>query len=188
VGSRKHNSNINRRLKGKIKAVIMDENGTCSYDILYDGDEADDLTREFEYPMYKKSNLGPRASEKKQREFMTKQEARLLKLKKANLALDAKKEEEKTLETTFKAMVKRREEFGPITAANWKVYADAVTKPGLDYVRTRFLDLDAVVSGHGATAINYGLKAVRAFHGASVFDPTYGRLKLLFCSFVCILP
>ena len=82
VGSRKHNSNINRRLKGKIKAVIMDENGTYWYDILYDGDDADDLTREFEYPMYKKSNLGPRDSEKKQREFMTKQEATTVKIKK----------------------------------------------------------------------------------------------------------
>ena len=45
-------------------------------------------------------------------------------------------------------------------------------KPALDYAKKRFFDLDEINIGRGAYAINKCLLATKAFHAASVFDPS----------------
>ena len=61
--------------------------------------------------------------------------------------------------------------FGPITEEDWVQYAKEVVKPGLDYARARFVDVDTVNRGRGSFGINKGLKATKAFTAATIFNP-----------------
>ena len=69
----------------------------------------------------------------------------------------------KTKEEILSATQQELANFGPITDAQWRVYADQVTKPGLDYIRTRFIEVDTVATSYGCKAINYGLKGLFFF-------------------------
>ena len=46
-------------------------------------------------------------------------------------------------------------------------------RPGNDYARKRFVDIDVENTGRGAYAINEGLQATKAFTAASVFDSAH---------------
>ena len=61
--------------------------------------------------------------------------------------------------------------FGPITASEWVKYVNAVIKPGLDYAKTRFIDLNVENKGRGAYEISEGLHATHAFTAAGIFNP-----------------
>ena len=62
-------------------------------------------------------------------------------------------------------------DFGPISEQDWVQYAKEVVKPGLDYARARFVDVDTVNTGRGSFGINKGLKATKAFTAATIFNP-----------------
>ena len=60
-----------------------------------------------------------------------------------------------------------------VTPQQWYDFGLAAVKPGLDYYKKRFVDVDVVNTGHGRKQINKGLQATEAFLCASVFDPSY---------------
>ena len=63
--------------------------------------------------------------------------------------------------------------FGPITEKDWVQYMKEVVKPGLNYARARFVDVDIVDRSGGSFIINKGLKAAKA---AIIINPE-GLLK-----------
>ena len=61
--------------------------------------------------------------------------------------------------------------FSPIREDDWIQYAKRVINPGLDYTKTRFVNVNTVNTGRGAFGINMGLEAKHEFTTTAIFNP-----------------
>ena len=165
--------NNNRQEKATVtKTILISHNSTYVYKIKYDGNE--EIEEENEVEVRKQTAQSPRETKKAERVLNLNQQKRLDKLHEHKRNLAFKEEELKTKEEILSATQQELANFGPITYAQWRVYADQVTKPGLDYIRTRFIEVDTVATSYGCKAINYGLKGLFFFLFAIVFKNGFG--------------
>ena len=99
------------------------------------------------------------------------QQARLSDLPRLESDYNTAKKVSRDAQSNFQKLEEDLTNFGPITEEDWVQYAKEVVKPGLDYARARFVDVDTVNRGRGSFGINKGLKATKAFTAATIFNP-----------------
>ena len=173
---------MNRRVgrhqvKGVLTGVHVNElDGTVKYDVapsrgvVHTGISEFDLVKSAEGTRASQntidlSNLNANTEKKRV------QDIRLSNMERLNRDCDDQRQAIVNAETTIEGVQDEFSSLGLVTEDQFVSYGKKVVKPGLEYAKKRFIDVEVENTGRGAFAINKGLQATKAFNGATIFNP-----------------
>lgn len=99
------------------------------------------------------------------------QDIRLSNMERLGRDCDDQKQAIVDAESTIQDVQQEFSVLGLVTEEQFISYGKELVKPGLKYENKRFVDVEVENTERGAFAINKGLKATKAFTGATIFNP-----------------